>query len=157
MAGVNVGEDAENPVAINITALVDIIFCLCVFFMISFKFKQIEGKFDTWLPKNAGLIPFSPTEELPKEIRIAMFWDETAEKVTRQLGTRKVETSEELEVLIRQARDDFDRLGVPEIPVTVDADSRVPWNDVIDVVNLCKRVGIGKIQFALGAPPPKKK
>ena len=156
MAGVSVGEDAENPVAINVTALVDIIFCLCVFFMISFKFKQIEGKFDTWLPKSKGLVPMAETEELPKEIRIAMFWDERAEKVNRQLGMRKVETNEELENLIRQARDDFDKMGVPEIPVTVDADARVPWRDVIDVVNLCKRVNVEKIQFALGAPPKKK-
>jgi biopolymer transport protein ExbD len=70
---------------------------------------------------------------------------------------RKVETNEELETLIRQARDDFDRMGVPEIPVTIDADARVPWRDVIDVVNLCKRVNVEKIQFALGAPPPEKK
>ena len=41
MAGVSVGESEENPVAINVTLLVDIIFCLCVFFMISFKFKQL--------------------------------------------------------------------------------------------------------------------
>ena len=88
MAGVSVGEDAENPVAINVTALVDIIFCLCVFFMISFKFKQIEGKFDTWLSKSKGLVPMT-TEELPKEIRIAMFWDERADRVNRQLGIRK--------------------------------------------------------------------
>ena len=155
MAGVSVGEDQDNPVAINITALVDIIFCLCVFFMISFKFKQIEGKFDTWLPKSKGLVPMT-TEELPKEIRIAMFWDERAEKVKRQLGMRKVETNEELENLIRQAREDFDKMGVPDIPVTIDADARVPWRDVIDVVNLCKRVNVEKIQFALGAPPPAK-
>ena len=50
MAGVSVGESEENPVAINVTPLVDIIFCLCVFFMISFKFKQLEGKLGspTW-------------------------------------------------------------------------------------------------------------
>ncbi len=154
MAGVSVGEDQENPVAINVTALVDIIFCLCVFFMISFKFKQVEGKFDTWLPKNKGAEGMSSTDELPKEVRIAMFWDEKAEKTTRQLGTRVVETNEELQELIRQSRDDLERLGVTDVPVTIDADARVPWREVIDIVNLCKRVNIDKIQFALGAPPP---
>ena len=38
-------DPSENPVAVNVVPLVDIIFCLCVFFMCSFKFKQIEGKF----------------------------------------------------------------------------------------------------------------
>jgi biopolymer transport protein ExbD len=43
MAGTqNIGEASDNPVAINVTAMVDVIFCLCLFFMFSFKFKQFE-------------------------------------------------------------------------------------------------------------------
>ena len=37
------GDQADNPVAINVVPMVDVIFCLCVFFMCSFKFKQLEG------------------------------------------------------------------------------------------------------------------
>lgn len=40
----------DNPVGINVTAMVDIIFCLCLFFMCSMHFKQIEGKLESWLP-----------------------------------------------------------------------------------------------------------
>jgi biopolymer transport protein ExbD len=57
MASVNVGSEGDSPVAINVTPLVDIIFCLCVFFMISFRFKQIEGRFDAWLPRTTGVGP----------------------------------------------------------------------------------------------------
>ena len=46
----NIGEASDNPVEINVTAMVDVIFCLCIFFMCSFHFKQLEGKIDTWLP-----------------------------------------------------------------------------------------------------------
>ena len=35
--------------------------------------------------------------------------------------------------------------------VTIDADGRVPWKEVINVMNLCKREQIDKIEFAFGA------
>jgi biopolymer transport protein ExbD len=140
----------ENPVAINVVPMVDVIFCLCVFFMCSFKFKQIEGKFDSWLPKDKGLGPMTPSDVI-NEIRVAMFWDEANQITTRQLGSRKVKTDEELQQLIKQGHDDAERTGHPDIPVTIDADARVPWKDVMNVVNLCKREKIDKIEFAFGA------
>jgi biopolymer transport protein ExbD len=140
----------ENPVAINVVPMVDVIFCLCVFFMCSFKFKQIEGKFDSWLPKNKGLGEMAPGDVI-QEIRVAMFWDEANQQTLRQLGSRKIKNDEELQSLIRQGFDDAVRTGQADIPVTVDADARVPWKDVMNVVNLCKREKIEKIEFAFGA------
>ncbi|KAF0241790.1 MAG: hypothetical protein FD180_4260 [Planctomycetota bacterium] len=52
MAHGSAGED--NPVALNVAPMVDIIFCLCIFFMCSFHFKQLEGKFESWLPKKGS-------------------------------------------------------------------------------------------------------
>jgi biopolymer transport protein ExbD len=154
MAGVSVGESDENPVAINVTALVDIIFCLCVFFMISFKFKQLEGKFDSWLPKGKGSTGSVQVEGILDEVRVAMFWDEDNQRTVRQLGTRRVDDDTELATLIKEAHDDWVKMNKPETPVTIDAEARVPWNDVIKVMNLCKRNRIDNIEFALGAPPP---
>ena len=109
----------ENPVAINVVPMVDVIFCLCVFFMCSFKFKQIEGKFDSWLPKDKGMGPMS-ADMVIQEIRVAMFWDEPTQTTLRQLGSRKVKTDEELQQLIRSGYDDAVRTGHPDIPVTID-------------------------------------
>ena len=140
----------ENPVAINVVPMVDVIFCLCVFFMCSFKFKQIEGKFDSWLPKDKGDSQ-TATSDILDEIRVAMFWDESLQATTRQLGVRKVKTDDELQTLIRGAHADYVRAGKPDVGVTIDADARVPWRDVINVMNLCKREQIDKIEFAFGA------
>ena len=82
MAGASMGDSDENPVNINITPLVDIIFCLCVFFMVSFKFKQLEGKFDAWLPKEKGFEGM-PLKAVIQEIRVALFWDDKNLKVVR--------------------------------------------------------------------------
>src|SRR5688500_13319461 len=131
MAGLSVGESEENPVAINVTPLVDIIFCLCVFFMISFKFKQLEGKFDSWLPKGKGSSGAISAEGILDEVRVALLWDENAQRTIRQLGVRRVDTDEELAVLIKESHDDWVRMNKPDTPVTIDAEARVPWEDVI--------------------------
>src|SRR5438128_10552283 len=70
----NIGEASDNPVEINVTAMVDVIFCLCIFFMCSFHFKQLEGKIDAWLP-NKGGGPGTPPVVILEEIRVFMRWD----------------------------------------------------------------------------------
>jgi biopolymer transport protein ExbD len=142
------GDPSDNPVAINVVPMVDVIFCLCVFFMCSFRFKQTEGKFDSWLPKDKG--SGTPSTELPVEIRVAMFWDPQKEKVVRQYGTRIVTSDEELMNLIKGAHDDYVRSNKPDVPVIIDGDARIPWSEVVNVVNMAKRLEIDKIEFALG-------
>jgi biopolymer transport protein ExbD len=151
MAGASVGDDSENPVGINVTPLVDIIFCLCVFFMISFKFKQLEGKFDSWLPKGKGSQGM-PLNSVIQEVRVALFWDDDAKKTIRKIGTRNVPDDAELEQLIRTAHEGFKRLDKPDVPLTIDGDLRVPWEDVITVMNLSKRAGMTQIEFAYNVP-----
>ena len=87
MAGGGGGGDEENPVPVNCVALIDIIFCLCIFFMCSFHFKQLEGKVDAWLPKDKGPNP-APVDLKPvlEEIRVFMRWD-----VERNVTTRPAE------------------------------------------------------------------
>jgi len=155
MAGSSgIGDEGENPVSINITPLVDIIFCLCVFFMVSFKFKQLEGKFDSWLPKGKGAVGSVSAENILDEVRVAMYWDEGTGRTTRQLGQRRVQSDEELSELIRDGHEAWVRMNKPDTPVTIDAEARVPWDEVIKVMNICKKNRIDKIEFAMGAPPP---
>ncbi len=51
----NIGEEQDNPVHINVVPLVDIILCLCIFFFCSFHFRPLEGKMESWLPKDKGV------------------------------------------------------------------------------------------------------
>jgi biopolymer transport protein ExbD len=146
----------DNPVAINVVPLVDIIFCLCVFFMCSFKFRQLEGKFDSWLPKDKGSEGL-PDLNLISEVRVALLWDENKQEVTRKMGVRSIPQDDDLQKSISEAHQAWVQKGKPDAPVTIDADKRIPWSEVINVVNIIKRCGIEKIEFAMGAPPTKKK
>jgi biopolymer transport protein ExbD len=153
MAGSQDGGD--NPVAVNVVPLVDVIFCLCVFFMCSFKFRQLEGKFDTWLPKDGSTGPGIPAPE-PSEMRIALLWDERTGQVERRFGVRVVPDDQDLARTIGGARDAWLSRGRPDAPLTIDSDVRVPWSEVTTVVNIAKRLGVANVEFALGAPPAAK-
>ena len=145
MAG---SQDAsENPVGINVVPMVDVIFCLCVFFMCSMKFKELEGKFQSWLPQDKGAQP-GPMDPI-EEIRVAIFWDEATHTVRRVFGRNTIRDDDHLQGLIKAAYEDCKRLG-KNSPVIVDAAETVPWKAVVNVINLAKREGVEKIEFAAG-------
>ncbi|MBV8881015.1 MAG: biopolymer transporter ExbD, partial [Planctomycetaceae bacterium] len=113
----NIGEASDNPVEINVTAMVDVIFCLCIFFMCSFHFKQLEGKIDAWMPKDKG--PNSgPVDRLHlEEIRVFMRWD-AANGLVRKIGSRAPASSDaDLMATVQSLKADYDKAGKIEVPV----------------------------------------
>ena len=143
----NIGEASDNPVEINVTAMVDVIFCLCIFFMCSFHFKQLEGKIDTWLPDH-GTGPGKPPIVILEEIRVFMRWDPSTAITIRKVGNRPaIGTDSELMDQIRAMKADYDRAQKPEAPVLIDSTPDVPWSEVIHVIDLCKAEKLSKIEF----------
>src|SRR5512147_1534604 len=99
--GGNIGEESDNPVEINVTAMVDVIFCLCLFFMCSLHFKQLEGKIDSWLPKGHGNQVGRTTDPPLEQIRLFLRWDPESARTIRRLGNRPtVAGDQELSTLI---------------------------------------------------------
>ena len=145
----NIGEESDNPVEINVTAMVDVIFCLCIFFMCSFHFKQLEGKVDAWLPKEKG--PNAPTQPIIvvlEEIRVFMRWDAQAGTTIRKVVRTAVSSDAELMDAIRAMKGDYERAGKSLFPVIIDATPDVPWTDVVHVLDLCKADKLTSIEFA---------
>ncbi len=146
----NIGEASDNPVEINVTAMVDVIFCLCIFFMCSFHFKQLEGKIDAWMPKGHGNQLGDHKEKLIlEEIRVFMRWDPATGTTTRKIGSSPPAASDaDLMDVVRSLKGDYERAGKTEVPVTIDATPDVPWTDVIHVLDLCKAEKLSQIEFA---------
>jgi biopolymer transport protein ExbD len=145
--GGNIGEASDNPVEINVTAMVDVIFCLCIFFMCSFHFKQLEGKIDAWLPTEKGNQQGPPPPVFLEEIRVFMRWDPAA-GITRKVGNSSVGSDSELMDAIRVRMADYERAHKPDAPVIIDSTADVPWREVVHVVDLCKTQKLSKIEFA---------
>jgi biopolymer transport protein ExbD len=145
--GGNIGEESDNPVEINVTAMVDVIFCLCIFFMCSFHFKQLEGRIDAWLPTH-GNQPGTPTEVFLEEIRVFMRWDAATNTTIRKVTSTAVSNDTQLMDEIRARKDHYVRAGRAKYPVIIDATPDVPWQDVIHVLDLCKKENLSQIEFA---------
>jgi biopolymer transport protein ExbD len=143
----NIGEASDNPVGINVVPMVDVIFCLCLFFMCSLKFKQLEGKIETWLPKDRGVEQSPPDKIVLEEIRVFMRWLDG--RTVIKVGNRApAGTDLELMQTINQMSNDYKKLGKTEFPVLIDALHDVPWKDVIHVLDLCKKDKLERIEFA---------
>ena len=144
----NIGEASDNPVEINVTAMVDVIFCLCIFFMCSFHFKQLEGKIDAWLPTDKGNQHGPPPPVILEEVRVFMRWEAERNVTTRKIGSQMVATDDELCAAIRARKADYERAGKTQVPVIIDATDPVPWHEVVHVVDLCKHEKLSQIEFA---------
>ena len=146
------GASEDNPVALNVAPMVDIIFCLCIFFMCSFHFKQLEGKFQSWLPKHGGPGegPIGPLED----VRVVMSWDSGTQQVIRKIGSQAFDSNAELIGAIKAGLSRHAAVGVPDAPTSIDAFPDVPWKDVIGVMDLCKTNGVTKVE--LTEPWPQK-
>ncbi|MFO0985194.1 MAG: biopolymer transporter ExbD [Planctomycetota bacterium] len=141
------GDSNDNPVPLNVTAMVDIIFCLCIFFMCSFKVKAIEGRMDSWLPKNTGMLTNAPPSN-DEPLRIILIREAGNPKTLRFIEKRPIESIEQLQSLVRDAK--ADRRG-DKLNVAIDAGTKVPWEDVVDVVNVCRNEKADNIEFVFGA------
>jgi biopolymer transport protein ExbD len=158
MAGTqNIGEASDNPVAINVTAMVDVIFCLCLFFMCSFQFKQLEGKIESWLPKDRGMNTIATGQPLVREeIRVFMKWNPDSSTTSRSVLGNEAQhlgTDSELMAVIRQRRDEYTSQGKTDWPLMIDAQAEVPWQDVVHLMDLCKNEGLPRIEFAAPEAP----
>lgn len=164
MAGAASEDDA---VQLNVTPLIDIIFCLCIFFICSFHFKELSGKLDSWLPKDKGNQSGGPTTATMDEIRI--FVRKSSQGPTElAYGSRTVgilsgdvkadePIFDQLEQLIKAQYQEYLNASKTDTQVIIDAMPDVPWKDVMTVLDRCKEKekfppAIDKIEFAQPLP-----
>ena len=150
MAGsTNVEGGSDNPVDTNVVPMIDVIFCLCLFFMCSFHFKALEGKIESWLPKNKGPDPtIKPIIIELEEIRIIMAWDAGTAQTHILVNSRPVRNDNELKGLLLASVEDYKKMGKKDVPAIIDADRPVPWQNVVSVMDICKDIKIERIEFA---------
>ena len=155
MAGGGGGEDDDNPVPVNCVALIDIIFCLCLFFMCSLKFRPLAGKLDSWMPKIEGAGRGAPRPR-GEPIRVVLSFDRDTNQVQRLLGMRPIPGGsvgdELLAWLLREQAAQDKSLGHQDVPVIIDSGPGVPWQAVVDVMNMTREADLSQIEFAFGTP-----
>ena len=157
-------DDEEIPKP-NMTPMIDVVFQLLVFFLVSMKFKTLDMKIEAFLPKDRGLAAtITKLEETPKIVAVlkrrvqgGVLERSTRVKVQNQdIGTSDKE--ETWTVLTTKAKAILERHiangGAPEdVKGEVDASSLVPTGDVVRAVDAFIAADLQDVTF-VGTPPP---
>jgi len=129
---VNIREDADaDDLVVNLTPLIDVVFLLLIFFMVTTTFLDPEREIDVDLPtaQSAG-----EPDRAPDEIVVNVLADGTLviqdETVTRD---------ELMNVFRRAAQHD------PETPVTIRGHRRAEHENIVSVMDACGLAGLSNL------------
>ncbi len=64
--------EVEAAMDLNMTPMIDVVFQLLIFFMLTMHFKEVEGKLLSQLPKDKGLAPTHVLQPELQEVRIVI-------------------------------------------------------------------------------------
>jgi len=159
-------EKDENEAKPDLNPMIDVVFQLLIFFLITMKFKTLDMKIEAFLPKDKGLAQvIQEPDEKPK--LVAVLKRKKGENGVRIKVANQTlgKTSDDLEASNRvwdnltvKAKETLDRHvangGAPEdVSGVVDASHLVPTGIVIRAVDAFIAAGINNVTFE-GTPPP---
>jgi biopolymer transport protein ExbD len=120
---------------INITSLVDVVFLLLIFFMVSTTFVK-KSEIDLTLPQASAELRDDPVDT----IAIAITRGGDVFVNDRALVNAQVAT-------IRQALQDVAPAAGTEPVVVISADAGTPYQVVVDVMDAARQIGLYRITF----------
>jgi biopolymer transport protein ExbD len=97
----------------------------------------------------------TPSQTLPPEIRFAVVQDPKDNStiirfVSATITGDKKTRDDRIQQIIRETKADFERQSKPKVPVIIDGGQDVPWEEILNIVNLAKRESVENIEFAAG-------
>jgi biopolymer transport protein ExbD len=136
----NLRPQRPEPPDINLTPLIDVVFLLLIFFMVSTTFKD-EARIQVRLPEAQG--EEAPTEE-PDSVEIVI--DETGGFFVndRQLVDRTLDTLKKAIAGVSA--------GDRELPVVIKADAKTPHQAVMTAMDAASQLGLVRFSFAATLP-----
>ncbi len=155
----------DDDPGINMTPMIDIVFQLIVFFLLTLKFKSVDSRIDASLPKNVGPDPTPVfTEETPRvvaklfrerhetpddaftRVRVGNRWTVDLPRSDRP-GDAREAVLDALASELRTVHElgGADAGGVIKTPLPTGA--TVPHGDVVAVLDAFLRAGMGRISF----------
>ena len=121
---------------VNLTSLIDVVFLLLIFFMVSTSFVK-QSQITISLPEAESS---SVAEEVPEQIDIMITAEGTYLVNGRELINNRAET-------IRNTLQKVSG-GNNELPLTISADASARHQDVVTAMDVAARLGFTKINIA---------
>jgi len=142
-----------------LTPMIDCVFLLLIFFVLSFHFRGDEGFLRWWLP-DRGIDPTGPILR-HSQVRVGLDYDVAANACQALLDFRNEVGSawdpelragaprwDEIREYVRAARDGYMGLDPRGLRVVIDASARTPVKFVVRVLDICTGLGVPDIWFA---------
>jgi biopolymer transport protein ExbD len=175
-----------TDVEINMTPMIDIVFQLLIFFVLTAKFIEFEGELLSYLPKDRGLSA-APAENLVPPVTVFLRWEGDplngrclAVTTNFQPADGGLEQRHTFSTIpgghgkqegwpanhrvgydypdFREIRDYMayrkqraEVAGGKKLPVTINSEDLVPWQMVVNMLDICQELGIE--DFAINAEP----
>lgn len=132
----------KGRLGVSMTPLIDVVFLLMIFFLLTINFEEPELVLRNRLPQAGALQSEDPTQDWETvELRIAMV--RGADAVRLHLAERVVDSYDELLGYLALLPDD--------VQIVIDAANDVPYRHVIGVYNTCLKSGKADIVFSITA------
>jgi len=141
--------DDRGRLDVKMTPMIDVIFLLQIFFVSTASFRAAEEV----LPANLSL-PGSVSQTEPidleledlDEIVVKILWRDG--RAGWQINGRDLSDLGQVRAVLEAAA----KVKI-DLPVILDVEAEVPIEDVIDVYDVCRQIGLERIQFAASVDP----
>ena len=125
----------RNTVELNITPLIDVVFLLLIFFMVSTTFER-QSELNITLPEASNEI----IQPKPDAITISIDAQSRVYVNDRELLNSKLST---IKQALKTARGD-----VEDVPIIISADAKTEHQTVIKAMDAARQLGLVRITFA---------
>lgn len=160
--------DAAPEVAIPVTPMLDMAFQLLTFFIFTYHPSGMEGQMEMALPSDDAKAAHqqkdqdptaesnkNPTLELPADLLVILQTQSDGSNtgelssitVEERSGKTPVSNLDALLKHLEKVRESVENKS----GIKLQADSRLKWDGVVQVMDVCRRAGFNNISFA---PPP---
>ena len=131
---------AREELELNLTPLIDVVFLLLIFFMVSTTFQK-ESEISLQLPKASEDPVEVPAEQLEVVVNAAgKFFINDTELVNTDIET------------LRQALFDLTG-GQRDVPITIRADAQTPHQAVVTAMDAAAQLGLSRMSIATSHSP----
>ncbi len=140
--------DQRGRLDVKMTPMIDVIFLLLIFFVCTASFQAPEEVLPTRLSLPGAIqsdMQIDPDVLDLDEIVVKLVWHNG--RAQWQINDRDYGRLVEVRAVLTAVK----RVQI-DLPVILDVEPEVPMDDVIDIYDLCREVGLQKIQFAASAP-----
>ena len=153
---------ASSDTELKMTPMIDVVFQLLIFFLVGTKFRVPEGELEAYLPRNGRRVVdirairvtlmVSQAGERNPNVPPAIRLDDTEVGSQTDSGTSMRWLERKLYLIVGT-----NKAMLQKVPVIIEAEPHLAYRWVIATLDLCRKIGFHKVNFAASkrnAPEP---